>query len=215
MPATAPLVQEVEALIVRGERLGYPLASRPEIRVGASSRAQSARGAQPARITIDARLLERSPADRRWVIGHELEHLLPGTLRAGSVLQRALMAGGLVVAAVTVVVFLAVAVPRGWAALPDGPAWNWGLCGVFSGMVIALAGLMQHSRDTEAACDRAAVVIYGQTMSDEHVAWLLRREGLGDRLAPTVFRTHPRPGRRREQVLAALSERAAPAPPVN
>ena len=206
-PASASLVQEVEELIVRGERLGYPVPSRPEIRLGTSSRARTARAGQPARITVDARLLERSAADRRWVIGHELGHLLPGTLRAGSVLQRALMVGGLAVMAVTVLVLLVVAVPSGWAAIPDGPAWNWGLFGILVGLVISIAGLMAHSRDIESACDRASAVIYGQTMSEEHVAYLLRREGVLNRVAPTVFRTHPRPGRRREQVLGLQPHR--------
>ena len=200
-PAPASLVQEVEELIVRGERLGYPVPSRPEIRLGINSRARTARAGQPARITVDARLLERSAADRRWVIGHELGHLLPGTLRAGSVLQRALVVGGLAVMAVTVLVLLVVAVPRGWAAIPDGPAWDWGAFGIFAGLVVSIAGLMAHSRDTESACDRASAVIYGQTLSEEHVAYLLRREGVLNRLAPTVFRTHPRPDRRREQVM--------------
>jgi len=146
---------------------------------------------------------------RRPVIGHELGHLLPGTLRAGSVLQRTLVVGGLAVMAVTVLVLLVVAVPRGWAAIPGGPAWNWGLFGIFAGMVLAIAGLLAHSRDTETACDRASALIYGQTMSEEHVAYLVRREGLLNRLAPTVFRTHPRPGWRREQVLAVHSRSAA------
>lgn len=211
--APASLVQEVEDLIAHGERLGYPVSSRPEVRLGASSRARWARGGQPARITVDARLLERSAADRRWVIGHELGHLQPGTLRAGSVLQRALIVGGLAVLAVTALVFVAVAVPLGWAAIPDGPAWNWGAFGIFSGLVIALAGLMGHSRDTETACDRASALIYGQAMSQEHVDYLLHREGLLNRLVPTVFRTHPRPRRRRDQVLKTLAEQATSAQP--
>jgi len=211
-PAPASLVREVEELIARGERLGYPVLSQPEIRLGTRSSARSARGGQPARITLDARLLERSAADRHWVLGHELGHLLPGTLRVGSVLQRALLAGGLAIMAVTVLVVVLVAVPRGWAAIPDGPAWNWGLFGIVTGLVIGLAGLMGHSRDTEAACDRASALIYGQTLSKEHVAYLLRHEGLLNRLTPTVLRSHPRPGWRREQVLTAHGDPGTGAP---
>lgn len=211
--APASLVHKVEDLIVRGERQGHPVPSRPEIRLGTRSSARAARAGQPACITLDAQLLERSAADRRWVIGHELGHLLPDTLRAGSVLQRALVVGGLVVLAVTVLGLGLVAAPRGWAAIPDGPAWNWGALGIFAGLVISITGLMAHSRDIESACDRASAVIYGQTMSEEHVAYLVRREGVLNRLAPTVFRTHPRPGRRREQVLTAEAELVVPAPP--
>jgi hypothetical protein len=123
-PAPASLVREVEDLIARGERLGDPVSSRPEVHVGADSRARWARGGQPARITIDATLLEDSAADRRWVIGHELGHLLPGTLRAGSARQRTLVVSGLAVMAITVLSLLVVTVPRGWAAIPHGPAWN-------------------------------------------------------------------------------------------
>jgi hypothetical protein len=210
--APASLVQEVEDLIVRGERHGHPVLSRPEIRLGTRSSARAARAGQPAHITLDAQLLERSAADRRWVIGHELGHLLPGTLRAGSVLQRALMVAGLVVMVLAVLVFLVVAVPRGWAAVPGGPAWNWGALGIIVGLVLALAGLTGHSRDTESACDRASALIYEQTMSEAHVAHLLQREGVLNRLVPTMLRTHPRPGRRREQVLALLAGQPAPAP---
>jgi hypothetical protein len=197
VPAPASLVQEVEALVLRGERLGHAPSSRPEIYVGGRSWAQPARGGRPARITIDARLLDRPAADRSWVIGHELGHLLAVTVQPGTILQRSLMALGAAVATATAIGFVGIALPAGWASIPNGPAWFWCGLGLVSAVVIALLGLMQRSRDTETACDRASAVIYGQVMSEGHVEDLLRREGF-TRLVPTALRTHPRPRQRWE-----------------
>lgn len=77
-----------------------------------------------------------------------------------------------------------------------------GLLGVFCGMVILVLGQLWRCRHIEADCDRASALVYGQTMSEDHVAYLLRREGPINRFTPTALRTHPRPRRRWEQVRA-------------
>jgi hypothetical protein len=199
VPAPASLVREVEALIVRGERLGHVPSSRPEIYVGDDSWTRGARGEQPASIRIDHRLLERPAADRHWVIGHELGHLLPVTAQPWSVLQRTVVGVGVTVVATSIGAMVASAISAGEVSIV-------GVFGIFCGLVIVVSGQLWHNRDIEAACDRASAVIYGQTMSEEHAADLLRREGLVTRLSPTALRTHPRPRRRWEQVRSFATE---------
>jgi Zn-dependent protease with chaperone function len=197
------LQAQYEAIVSRATTAGRPLRPVPLLEASPSTRrASRVAGTRAApRVQLSRDLLEADPADRAFVIAHELSHVLRwqcGERVDGRPVLP--VASGLAGAGVGGVIGVLLGPPS--------------LAGLFA--AIALAGvagmwlvLLAVIRREEAAADVTAATVFREVLSAAGVSRLRRGEGWGSRFVPTLLRSHPHPQARRragQAARAALDE---------
>ena len=210
-PVPADLQVQFDQLLNLAAARGSGLNPGPHLEIDASrpDAAESTGGASPV-VRLGTRTAGLPPADRGFLLAHELSHirrqqrgLVPPFPRA------AFGAWSLVMLAVWEGVILVSAgwAPRGglgvalawWAvrlALMLGAA-AWGLLGV----------VCSYSRREEAAVDHLTAVLFGEVLTVDGVERLTGLEERLNRALPDRLRSHPRPAARRAAGLRAIDSK--------